>query len=171
MDMAVAGLALLVLAPVMLLIAIAIRLESEGPVLFRQERIGLGGKSFTMYKFRSMRADRRSGGERRTKNRSGDRRRTHKSVHDPRVTVTGKFIRRTSLDELPQLWNVLRGDMSLIGPRPELPKIVARYAPWQHYRHVVRPGITGWWQVNGRSDRPLHENTEIDLYYIEHLSL
>jgi lipopolysaccharide/colanic/teichoic acid biosynthesis glycosyltransferase len=87
------------------------------------------------------------------------------------VTPLGRFLRRTSLDELPQLWNVLRGDMSLVGPRPELPEIVARYEEWQHVRHTVRPGLTGWWQVNRPPDRLMHEVVELDIYYVKHRSL
>ena len=90
---------------------------------------------------------------------------------DPRITPLGAFLRRFSLDELPQLINVLRGDMSLVGPRPELPQLVATYEPWQHVRHVVPPGMTGWWQINGRSEVPMHLNTQLDLYYIQHYSV
>ncbi len=97
-----------------------------------------------------------------------DCRQRHKTPNDPRLTRVGKFLRRTSIDELPQLLNVVRGQMSLVGPRPELPEITERYAAWRHRRHLVRPGLTGWWQVQGRSDLPMHENTELDLYYVEH---
>jgi lipopolysaccharide/colanic/teichoic acid biosynthesis glycosyltransferase len=95
----------------------------------------------------------------------------HKIPNDPRVTHTGKFLRRTSLDELPQLYNILRGDMSLVGPRPELPYLVERYEPWQRKRFAVPQGLTGWWQVNGRSDKLMHLNTEDDLYYVQNFSL
>jgi len=95
----------------------------------------------------------------------------HKALDDPRVTPLGRYLRRASLDELPQLVNVLRGQMSLVGPRPELPWIVARYEPWQHARHVVPPGMTGWWQINGRSELPLHLNTQLDLFYIQNFSV
>jgi lipopolysaccharide/colanic/teichoic acid biosynthesis glycosyltransferase len=94
----------------------------------------------------------------------------HKIKDDPRVTRVGRLIRRTSIDELPQLINVIRGEMSLIGPRPELPQIVRDYEPWMHRRHLVRPGLTGWWQVRGRSDLPMHEHTDLDIYYVEHVS-
>lgn len=100
-----------------------------------------------------------------------DGRRQHKIKDDPRITRLGRILRKTSLDELPQLLNVITGDMSLVGPRPELPQIVANYEPWQHDRHLVRPGITGWWQVSGRSDLPMHENTELDIFYVENISL
>ena len=94
----------------------------------------------------------------------------YKPHGDPRVTGVGRFLRRTSLDELPQLWNVLRGEMSLVGPRPELPWVVERYESWQRQRLAVLPGMTGWWQVNGRSELPMHENVEYDLYYIQNYS-
>ena len=92
-------------------------------------------------------------------------------INDPRITVVGKWLRVTGLDELPQVWNVLLGDISLIGPRPELPNIVAEHLRWDHPRHSVRPGITGWWQIHHRNDVPLHLNVEYDLYYLQHLSL
>lgn len=157
-------------APVCLIIALAIKLDSNGPVLFRQTRVGLHGEPFEMLKFRTMIPDRR---RRRQGPPSGavERRRVHKSVKDPRVTRVGRVLRRTCLDELPQLWNVLVGDMSLVGPRPELPQIVARYEPWQHARHLVRPGITGWWQVSRDGQMLMHQQTELDLYYLEHQSL
>jgi lipopolysaccharide/colanic/teichoic acid biosynthesis glycosyltransferase len=123
-----------------------------------------------MLKFRTMIPERRS---RQDGPPPGvdERRKRHKSAADPRVTRVGRFLRRSCLDEVPQFWNVLRGDMSLVGPRPELPEIVAQYASWQHARHSVVPGITGWWQVNRRPDRLMHEDTELDLYYVENWSL
>ncbi len=170
LDVVVAVLLLLALLPVLLLIGLAVKLDSPGPVLFRQPRIGRYGRPFHMLKFRTMRADRRT--------RPGqpppgmpERRRAHKTAHDPRITPLGRFLRRTSLDELPQLWNVLRGEMSLVGPRPELPEIVGQYQPWQHLRHLVTPGITGWWQVSRDGTCLMHEATELDLYYVYHQSL
>jgi lipopolysaccharide/colanic/teichoic acid biosynthesis glycosyltransferase len=170
MDVLLASAALIVLSPVLLMVSLAVMRDSPGPVLFRQTRIGRNGQPFVMLKFRTMIAERRK----RTVGLSdgvGERRRVHKSRRDPRITRFGHFLRRSCLDELPQLWNVLRGDMSLVGPRPELPEIVARYQPWQHSRHLVAPGITGWWQVNRDGVRLMHEATELDLYYIEHWSL
>jgi lipopolysaccharide/colanic/teichoic acid biosynthesis glycosyltransferase len=122
-----------------------------------------------MLKFRTMRAERRL---RPSGPPSGaERRRRHKSIGDPRVTRVGHVLRRTCFDELPQLLNVLRGEMSLVGPRPELPSIVDTYEPWQHWRHLVTPGITGWWQVNRAADQLMHEATELDIYYVQHHSL
>ena len=160
---------LLLLAPLMLLIALLIKLESPGPVFFLQERIGEQGRRFKMIKFRSMYqdADRRW---REVARRDEQGNLIHKSEDDPRVTRVGRRLRRTSLDELPQLINVLRGEMSLVGPRPEMPYIAAEYQPWQWQRFRVPPGITGWWQVNGRSDKPMHLHTEDDLYYIQNYS-
>lgn len=168
-DIVAATTLLIVLSPLMLLLAGVVRLDSRGPILFRQRRVGKHGDSFEMLKFRTMVAERRR--------RSGpppphgERRRVHKSASDPRVTRVGRFLRRTSLDELPQLWNILKGEMSLVGPRPELPDIVGRYELWQHARHRVTPGLTGWWQVNRDGTKLMHEATELDVYYVEHLSL
>lgn len=160
---------LLLLAPLMLLIALLIKLDSPGPVFFLQERIGEQGRRFKMIKFRSMYQD----AERRwleVARRDEQGSLIHKMEDDPRVTRIGRRLRRTSLDELPQLINVLRGEMSLVGPRPEMPYIAAEYQPWQWQRFRVPPGITGWWQVNGRSDKPMHLHTEDDLYYIQNYS-
>ncbi len=168
-DLVVGGLALLLSLPLMVLIAIAIRLDTRGPVIYKQRRIGEGGKPFWMYKFRSMvvGADEQLD---RVIHYTEDGKLLFKRRDDPRVTRVGRVLRRFSLDELPQLWNVLKGDMSLVGPRPELPWIVEQYEPWQHQRFAVPQGITGWWQVNGRSDKPMHLHTEEDLYYIRNYS-
>ncbi len=169
-DVTAAAVLLVLLAPLLLLVALLVKLDSPGPVLFRQSRTGQHGRPFEMLKFRTMLPDRRR--------QPGlpppgvaERRRVHKSPCDPRVTRVGRFLRRSALDELPQLWNVLVGEMSLVGPRPELPEIVTGYQPWQHARHWVVPGITGWWQVNRDDGRLMHEATELDLYYVEHQSL
>lgn len=160
---------LLLLAPLMLLIALLIKLESPGPVFFLQERIGEQGRRFKMIKFRSMYQDAEQRWQEVAK-RDAQGKLIHKVEDDPRVTRIGRRLRRTSLDELPQLINVLRGEMSLVGPRPEMPYIAAEYQPWQWQRFRVPPGITGWWQVNGRSDKPMHLHTEDDLYYIQNYS-
>ncbi len=169
-DLVVGGLLLLISLPLMGLIAVAIKLDSPGPVLFRQQRVGEGRRLFEMLKFRSMVPDAEAyQGE--VLHYTPDGQVIHKGPDDPRVTGLGRFLRRTSLDELPQLVNVLRGEMSLVGPRPELPWLVARYEPWQRKRFEVPQGITGWWQINGRSDKPMHLHIEEDLYYIKHYSL
>ena len=156
--------------PIMGVIALAICLDSPGPIFFNQQRVGENGKLFPMHKFRSMvvNADKRLDEVTRP---TGNGKKNHKFVNDPRVTRVGRFLRRTSLDELPQLFNVLMGEMSMVGPRPELPVLVEQYEPWQHKRFAVPQGLTGWWQVNGRSEKPMHLNTEDDLYYIHHYSL
>lgn len=163
-----AGLVLgMLLLPIVLAVALAVRLGLGSPVLFRQARVGRDGNVFTVYKFRTMRPDRRAGaGE----HHGPDRRVSHKTGEDPRLTPLGRFLRRYSLDELPQLWNVMLGDMSLVGPRPELVQVVRTYQPWQHRRHMVRPGLTGLWQVTARADGPMHEHTDIDLAYIDSVS-
>lgn len=148
-------------------IALAIRRDSKGPVFFKQTRIGRNGDPFTVWKFRTMQ---QCEGDGFALIRDADGTLRHKCASDPRVTRIGRLLRRTSLDELPQIINVLLGHMSVVGPRPELPPIVRTYQHWQHQRHLVKPGLTGWWQVNGRGDRPMHENTEYDLYYVARLS-
>lgn len=167
LDCVAASVALVLLAPLLLVVALLVRLDSSGPVLFRQERIGKDHRPFTVLKFRTMQ---HTPGRALVMMRDADGTFRHKVRDDPRVTHIGKWLRRTSIDELPQLINVLLGHMSLVGPRPELPEIVEHYAPWQHHRHLVRPGLTGWWQVSGRSDRPMHEHTELDIYYVNNIS-
>ncbi len=157
---------MLVAALPMAIIALLIRLDSPGPVLFRQKRVGENGRLFDMLKFRTMVADAESAAGSGPGRRTTDGQVIHKHKDDPRVTRVGRFLRRYSLDELPQFFNVLRGEMSLVGPRPELPWLVDRYEPWQRKRFAVPQGITGWWQVNGRSDKPMHLHTEDDLYYV-----
>lgn len=157
--------------PLMTASAIAIRLTMGSPVLLRQARVGRYGRVFTIYKFRTMEPDRREGREGGSPYEGPERRISHKRADDPRITPVGRFLRKWSLDELPQFFNVLKGDMSLIGPRPELVPIVAGYERWQHGRHAVKPGITGLWQVSQRGDRVLHEATDVDLAYIERLGI
>jgi len=161
---------LILVLPFMGLIALAIKLDSLGPAIFIQRRVGENGKLFWMYKFRSMvkDADQRLA-EVIRHDVNGNL--IHKTPDDPRVTRVGRFLRRTSFDELPNLFNVIRGEMSLVGPRPELPILVEQYEPWQCKRFAVPQGITGWWQVNGRSDKPMHLHTEDDIYYVQHYSL
>ncbi len=167
----VGALALLTLLwPFLLLVGLLIRRDSRGPAIFRQVRVGEHGQTFKMYKFRTMIQDAESL-RHLVEHQDENGNTLHKSPTDPRVTRLGQFLRRTSIDELPQLLNVLKGDMSLVGPRPELPHIVEKYQPWQHARFSVPPGITGWWQVNGRSDKPMHLHTEDDIYYVQNCSI
>lgn len=157
--------------PIVAIIAVVIRMMMGSPVLYIQERVGWQGKRFRMYKFRTMRLDQR----REQRPFPGvDRRVRHKTLEDPRHTAVGRFLRRRSLDELPQLWNVVLGDMSLVGPRPELPSVVARYGRWQHDRHLCKPGLTGLWQISARNHGDgslMCEHTEIDLEYLRAISL
>jgi exopolysaccharide biosynthesis polyprenyl glycosylphosphotransferase len=170
LDILLSSIALFMAFPVMLIVAIAIKIESNGPVFFKQRRVGEGGRFFHIYKFRSMVANAEA--LQATVNKtSTDGKTLHKHKDDPRVTRVGKFIRKTSLDELPQLLNVLFGHMSMVGPRPELPWLVEQYESWQRERFLVPQGITGWWQVTGRSDKPCHLSTEDDLHYIRNYSL
>ena len=166
LDVAVAAFLLLLGLPVVLVIAVVIKLSSGGSVLFRQTRCGLNGRSFTLYKFRTMVED------------AEERRRellhlnemdgpVFKLKADPRVTAFGRFLRRFSLDELPQLWNVLRGDMSLVGPRPPIPEEVAKYERWQRRRLAMKPGMTGLWQISGRNELDFRRWMELDLEYID----
>ena len=169
-DLLVAGISLLFMGPIFGALALLIKLDSRGPVIFRQKRVGENGRIFDMYKFRSMvvgAEDLQS----EVNQVNGIGQIIHKKIDDPRVTRAGAFLRRTSLDELPQLFNVWKGDMSLVGPRPEMPWLVEQYEPWQHTRFAVPQGITGWWQVHDRSDKPMHLHTEDDLYYIHNYSL
>ena len=166
----VAGVVLFLLAlPVLLVCAVAVRISVGPGIFFAQERIGRNNRVFSIYKFRTMEHDRR--GRAGGRYAGPERRRTHKHPADPRLTRTGRFLRKWSLDELPQLWNIVRGDMSLVGPRPELVSVVARYDGWQHARHQVKPGLTGLWQVSARGGgRPMHEHVHIDLQYVARVS-
>lgn len=165
----VLGLLLLILfGPVILLVGLYVLVTLGRPVFYSQERIGLDGAPFRLHKLRTMIPDRRV---EQVDYRSVERRFTHKSPTDPRVNPAGKILRVTRLDELPQLWNVVKGDMSLVGPRPELPEIVSCYQPWQHQRHMVRPGVTGPWQISKHNGQPMHECTQTDLDYLATVSL
>jgi exopolysaccharide biosynthesis polyprenyl glycosylphosphotransferase len=169
-DVAISALGLLLLLPLFVAVAVAIKATSRGPVVFRQERIGLRGRPFTVLKFRTMvaGADLLLEGLRDQNEADGP---LFKLRQDPRVTRVGAILRHYSIDELPQLWNVLKGEMSLVGPRPPLAGEVARYEEWQHDRLEVRPGITGLWQVSGRSDLSWDEAVRLDLRYVEDWSL
>lgn len=170
MDLIVVGLGFLAMSPILAAIAVAIRLESPGPILYRQQRVGKDGRLFSMFKFRSMVVD----AEQRLEALQAHNEATgplFKMRRDPRVTRVGAVLRRWSLDELPQLLNVLRGEMSLVGPRPPLPKEVAEYEDWQLGRLRAVPGLTGLWQVSGRSEVPFHDMVRLDLHYIRNWSL
>lgn len=157
MDAGAALAGLVLAAPVLLGVAVLVRLRLGGPVLFAQTRPGLGGRPFTLYKFRTMRDAVDAAGE--------------PLPDHERLTGFGRMLRRSSLDELPQLWNVLRGDMSLVGPRPLLPEYLPLYTPEQRRRHEVRPGLTGWVQVNGRNALGWDERFRLDVWYVDHRSL
>lgn len=169
-DVALTLLLLVPALPLMSLIALAIRRDSPGPALFRQTRVGEGGRLFTMLKFRTMH-DGAEALQDAVSAQSADGCTLYKHEDDPRVTRVGRWLRRTSLDELPQLFNILRGEMSLVGPRPEMPWLVEKYEPWQRKRFEVPQGLTGWWQVSGRADRPMYLHTEDDLFYIRNYSV
>ena len=160
-DVLVSAVCLVALSPLLAAVALAVRLTLGPPVIFRQQRPGLHGAPFTLYKFRSMRPARDAGGLTGAAGPS----------EGERLTRLGAFLRSTSLDELPELWNVLRGDMSLVGPRPLLMEYLPLYSPEQARRHEVRPGITGWAQVNGRNAIAWEEKFILDVWYVDHHSL
>jgi exopolysaccharide biosynthesis polyprenyl glycosylphosphotransferase len=170
LDILVASLALVAALPLMVATALAIKLESPGPILFRQQRLGKNGRPFTILKFRSMRldAEQELAALLASNEASGP---IFKMRNDPRITRTGRFIRKFSIDELPQLWNVLRGDMSLVGPRPPLASEVAQYSDWHRRRLEATPGITCLWGVSGRSQLDFDEMVMLDIYYIDNWSL
>ena len=173
----VISLGLLVLAaPLLLVLAVIIRLESPGPALYGQPRIGQHGRRFRMYKLRTMRAGADSHLHELLRSSAPPPAAAgpafvYKLPHDPRITRSGRWLRKSSLDELPQLLNVLRGEMSLVGPRPELPEVLVHYSPHTLAWLALPPGLTGWWQVNGRSNHPRHQSTDYDLHYLQHASL
>jgi exopolysaccharide biosynthesis polyprenyl glycosylphosphotransferase len=169
-DMAVGAAVLALLSPVLLAVAVAIRFDSPGPVFFRQRRVGLNGRGFTMYKFRSMFIDAEARLEALKAHNEMDGP-VFKMRNDPRITRVGRFLRKTSLDEFPQFINVLSGQMSVVGPRPPLPGEVRQYKPWQRRRLSMKPGITCIWQVSGRNDIDFDHWMELDLEYIDHWSL
>ena len=168
-DLVGAVLALVILAPVILVLALLVKLTSPGPVFYRSTRIGRGGRPFTFIKLRSMVQDAEYK-RRQLKHLNEADGPVFKIARDPRITPIGRFLRTTSLDEVPQFWNVLRGDMSLVGPRPPIAEEVAQYEPWQLRRLDVRPGITCLWQISGRSRIGFQEWMRLDLEYIRHQS-
>jgi exopolysaccharide biosynthesis polyprenyl glycosylphosphotransferase len=170
-DRTAAAIGLVAASPLLLVIAAAIRRDSPGPVLYCQERIGYAGEPFRMYKFRTMTADAENQLLTVLASEGMVLGPLYKVRRDPRVTRVGAVLRRLSLDELPQLWNVVRGDMSLVGPRPQVAAEVITYSTEMRRRLLVKPGMTGLWQVNGRSDIPWEEAVRLDLHYVDHWSL
>lgn len=169
-DLIISALALILVSPIMLLVALVILIIDGRPVLFLQDRVGENNRIFKIIKFRTMVRDAdKMRAQVEFIDENGNM--IHKSRNDPRVTPLGRLLRTLSLDELPQLINVIIGDMSIVGPRPELPYLVENYERWQRRRLTVPPGITGWWQIHGRSDRIMHLHTEDDLYYIDNYSI
>ncbi|MGC8602731.1 MAG: sugar transferase [Desulfomonilaceae bacterium] len=170
MDVAISIVLFLLTWPLLLVIWIAIKIDSKGPAIFAAPRVGEGGKVFRMYKFRTMFVGSENLQQSVTQiDEQG--RKIYKVKEDPRITRVGRWLRQTSLDELPQLFNVLKGEMSWVGPRPEQPFITREYEHWQWQRVLVPPGVTGWWQVSGRSDLPMHLNTNYDVYYVRNYSI
>lgn len=169
-DLILSLIGMIVLIPVFIITAIAIKLDSKGKVIFAQERVGYKGNKFKMYKFRSMVSDAEE-----LKSKLLDKNEMSgpmfKMKEDPRVTKVGRFIRRTSIDELPQIFNVIKGEMSLVGPRPSLPNEVEQFEPWMMERLSVKPGLTCYWQVSGRNDIDFRSWMELDIKYVKERSL
>ena len=168
-DIFLSAIGLILLSPILLIVAIAIKIDSKGPIIFKQDRVGKDGKIFSMYKFRSMIVNAEElKAKLETKNEmSGP---MFKMKNDPRITKVGRFIRKTSIDELPQLINVIKGDMSLVGPRPSLPKEVEQFSPWMLERLKVKPGITCYWQVMGRNNIAFEEWMKLDVKYVHEMN-
>ena len=166
MDIICSMSALIVLAPILIVVAILIKIESKGPVIFSQERVGINNKKFKMYKFRSMVVNAEDMKEKLEKQneRKGP---MFKIKNDPRITKIGRFIRKTSIDELPQLINILKGEMSIVGPRPSLPKEVIQFEPWMLERLKVKPGLTCYWQVQGRDHIEFEDWMRLDVKYVK----
>ena len=170
MDIMLSAIGLIILSPILLVVAILIKIDSKGPIFFKQKRVGLNGREFDIYKFRSMVVNAEELKEKLEKQNemSGP---MFKIADDPRITKIGKFIRKTSIDELPQLWNVIKGDMSLVGPRPSLPKEVEQFEPWMEERFKVKPGLTCYWQVGGRNNIDFENWMKLDIKYVKERTL
>jgi lipopolysaccharide/colanic/teichoic acid biosynthesis glycosyltransferase len=171
---------IILFSPILIGVSLAVRLDSRGPAFFRQRRVGYMEREFTLFKFRSMRVDADPRGHKEYvtalikgegSNSDGGRENLYKLAVDNRITPVGRWIRRWSLDELPQLFNVVRGDMTLVGPRPAIPYEVAEYPSWYRERFSVKPGLTGYWQVSGRSERTYEEMVRLDIEYAQRRSL
>ncbi|HEU5252481.1 MAG TPA: sugar transferase [Solirubrobacterales bacterium] len=179
-DLVVSSALILLLSPLLIAVAVAVRLDSRGPALFRQRRVGYQEREFTLFKFRSMRVDADPRGHQEYvtalikgegESQESGRESLYKLAVDNRITPVGRWIRRWSLDELPQLFNVVKGDMTLVGPRPALAYEVSEYPSWYRQRFSVKPGLTGYWQVSGRSERTYEEMVRLDIEYAERRSL
>ena len=170
MDIILSFIGLVLLSPILLLVSLFIKIDSKGPIFFKQKRIGINGTEFEMFKFRSMvvNAEELKAKLAEKNEMSGP---MFKIADDPRITKVGRFIRKTSIDELPQLWNVIKGDMSLVGPRPSLPKEVAQFEPWMRKRFEVKPGLTCFWQVGGRNNIDFEDWMKLDIKYVKERSL
>lgn len=171
MDIMLSLSAIILLSPLLLILAVLIKITSQGPAVFKQKRVGLNEKVFYMYKFRSMVIDAEEQFE-QVKNLNQTNSIMFKAKHDPRITPIGKFIRKYSLDELPQLFNVLRGEMSLVGPRPPLPREIINYKKWHHVKFLGKPGLTGLWQISGRANiKNFNDVIALDFTYIRDWNL
>ena len=170
MDIILSFIGLVLLSPILLLVSLFIKIDSKGPIFFKQKRIGINGTEFEMFKFRSMvvNAEELKAKLEEKNEMSGP---MFKIADDPRITKVGRFIRKTSIDELPQLWNVIKGDMSLVGPRPSLPREVAQFEPWMRKRFEVKPGLTCFWQVGGRNNIDFEDWMKLDIKYVKERSL
>lgn len=170
MDIVLSFIGLVLLSPILLLVSLFIKIDSKGPIFFKQKRIGINGTEFEMFKFRSMvvNAEELKAKLEEKNEMSGP---MFKIADDPRITKVGRFIRKTSIDELPQLWNVIKGDMSLVGPRPSLPKEVAQFEPWMEERFKVKPGLTCYWQVGGRNNIDFENWMKLDIKYVQERTL
>lgn len=170
MDVLGASMGLILLSPIIITVAILIKFTSKGPIFFSQKRVGKNGKLFEMYKFRSMVVNAEELKEKLAAQNemSGP---MFKMKDDPRITGIGKFIRKTSIDELPQLWNIIKGDMSLVGPRPSLPKEVKQFEGWMYRRLAVKPGLTCYWQVSGRNNIDFEDWMKLDIRYVDERNL
>ena len=169
-DLVFSSIIIVLSSPIMVVIAILIKRDSPGPIFFRQKRVGENTQPFEMLKFRTM-VQNAEALDATVRKVDKDGNILHKHPDDPRVTRLGRFLRRYSIDELPQIFNVFLGKMSIVGPRPEMPYLVEKYKSWQYVRFTIPQGMTGWWQITGRSDKPMHLHTEEDQYYIENYSI
>lgn len=170
-DLIFSFVSIIILSPLFLIISVLIKVSSKGPVFFVQERIGINGRKFKLYKFRSMVNNAEDLIASFTPEQKKEWKENFKLVDDPRITKIGKFLRKTSLDELPQLINIFKGDMSFVGPRPIIDEELLWYGDQKEKLLTLKPGLTGWWAVNGRSNVPYPERCDLELYYVDHFSL